>query len=253
VKGWQEGYFKLEASINGFNLNPKPYIKGIVKEPTVTQLYFYVIVSENGTHAISSNQIYAITAEANRIYTQEAMSYAVASITPIYDRPEWFNVKDIDMFRDLCSYTNNTGGLEIYCVGSLPEGWSGLHSAARTGYPECGLAIVGHLNINNPSVLAHEIGHACGLEDISVLGLNDAQVSQYLVGDDNWSGGYYPTDLKHADLIRRLLMCQTVNTDNRGDIPLGSLRGFHPMNKNPSGSPPFRRVGHNYVTRNPKH
>jgi len=78
------------------------------------------------------------------------------------------------------------------------------------------------------STLGHEIGHACGLDDIKRKRLSNTLVSKNLVGEMNWSGGagtgYYPSDLRHTDLISRLPMCQ--GSENRGDIPLGYVWAY---------------------------
>ena len=56
--------------------------------------------------------------------------------------------------------------------------------------------------------------------------LGNTLISDDLVGPDNWSGGtgtgYYPSGLKHADLVKRLLMYEFV-TETQADIPLGNV------------------------------
>ena len=73
----------------------------------------------------------------------------------------------------------------------------------------------------------------------------------------NWSDGvgtgFYPNDLEHADLVRRLLMCQ--GSDNRGDIPLGDVRGWgsreSPMFEH--STPFLKQIGFNWIIRDPRH
>ncbi len=75
----------------------------------------------------------------------------------------------------------------------------------ETHWTGCGMAVRTNAKLN---VLAHEIGHACGLRDIidSPVGV---AVSEALSGSLNWSGGggtgYHDSALKHDALARRLL------------------------------------------------
>ena len=103
--------------------------------------------------------------------------------------------------------------------------------------------------------LAHEIGHACGLDDIAHRGLANL-VSPALLGWDNWSGGgggtgYYPGDLKHYQLVERLLMFQSIDT--RGDIPLGDVVGCDPDDENIPPQMGPMPVGLNSMNREPRH
>ncbi len=96
-------------------------------------------------------------------------------------------------------------------------------SSPEINFEGCSMAVRAHAKLN---VLAHEIGHACGLRDIiaSPAGL---AVSEALSGSLNWSvgggTGYYSPTLAYRDLTYRCIM----NSDNppavRADIPMGAL------------------------------
>ena len=248
VRGMSEGGFKLEADIAGMTLSPKPYIYGTVLEQTVTPLHIFVARNSDNEDAVSTDQIYAWVDRLNHDYKQVAMSFTIANIKYVTSN-EWFHVKDSQAFADMCSYTNNTGGLEVYCVKTLPGAVRGLHSDRNLtgGDKRRGLAVAANAL---STTLGHEVGHACGLADIPLNNLGITLVSEYLVGELNWSGGtgtgYYPSDLKHADLVKRLLMCQ--GSESRGDIPLGYVRAYIG-----APSPSVVSVGVNTMNRNPRH
>ncbi|MCL2104773.1 MAG: hypothetical protein FWH21_06940 [Kiritimatiellaeota bacterium] len=231
VQGKAEGGFKLEVDIAGLTLDPKPYIYGRVEEQTVTPLHF-IIITSNGVPAVTESEIDKWIVEANLDYRQVAMTFTKANVKHL-EKPEWFNIPNDNTFYAMCSYTNNTGGLEVYCVNTLP-GAVGLHSDRRlpAGSARRGLAVTAGAPV---STMGHEIGHACGLSDITINRLGNTLVNKDLVGEKNWSGGdgtgYYPRDLKHADLVSRLLMCQ--GSESRGDIPLGAVRAYYGQHPDP--------------------
>jgi len=227
VRGMNEGDFKLEVAVAGDDpASPKPYILGKVLPETVTALHFFIIYDANGNPSVTETEIDLWVTELNRIYRQVAMRFTKGSVTHVKDKPHLFHIDNRAQFQELCAYASNTGGLEVYCVDWLYDGVAGRHS-------RWGLAVTA----GAPTyVLAHEIGHACGLTDIWEGTLGNTLISEELVGWQNWSGGtgtgYYPQDLKHADLLKRLLMYRYTG-DNRVDIPLGGVKGYDPDSQSP--------------------
>ncbi|MCL2104670.1 MAG: hypothetical protein FWH21_06420, partial [Kiritimatiellaeota bacterium] len=254
VRGKALGGFKLEAGIAGMNLSPKPYIYGTVLEQTVTPLHIFVICDANGNPAVSNDTINAWVDRANRDFAQVAMKFTIANVTFLpTNYSKWFHIDNDSMFEEMCSYTNNTGGLEVYCVASLHGRAAGLHSSPNipAGAARRGLAVRADAPL---STLGHEIGHACKLKDIKGNRLGNIVVSKDLVGEQNWSGGmgtgYYPSDLKHADLVKRLLMCQ--GSESRGDIPLGYVWAY-PDDLSVQNPIPIAVGVNSMITRNPFH
>ena len=257
VRGSAVGDFALEVTIgtNSPPVTPKPIIYGTVKEMTVTPLHIFIVCDENGNPVVSVETVDAWIAEANRIYRQAAMSFYRASGTYIVNTPEWLHIEDTERLAQMCATTNNTGGLEVYCVASLYNGRRvGTHLRATGDLSDewNGLAVTATAPLHT---LAHEIGHACGLADIMEGMLGDTPTSEALAGADNWSGGwigtmgYHPEGLSHRHILRRLLMYDTMLKENH-DIPLGIVVGC--TNETDTVTLPLP-VGLKSMNRNPRH
>jgi len=82
------------------------------------------------------------------------------------------------------------------------------------------------------AVFAHELGHACGLDDIYAesihVELSQMTKSQWATKDWNGNGGggprYYAAGLDQRTLINRLLM-YGVGAEGHLDFPLGWIHG----------------------------
>ncbi|NLL82662.1 MAG: hypothetical protein GX230_00270, partial [Lentisphaerae bacterium] len=227
VRGQAEGDFTLEVTIDNMPTDYRPHIHGRVLTPTITPIHVYIICDADGTPAVGTDTVNAWVAEANRIYRQAAMSFTVASVDHVVSN-DWFRIDNNYEFDELCSYANDTGGLELYCVSYI-RGAYGKHSDMNLKYGDKrrGLAVGANANINT---LAHEIGHACGLLDIRYAHDGDA-VSEDLSGMSNWSGGggtgYHPPCLKHDELVRRLVMFY-IGDEQKADIAVGCVKGTDP-------------------------
>jgi len=203
-----------------------PYIHGRVLQPTVTPIHAYIICDANGTPAVSTNTVHAWVAEANRIYKQAAMSFYVAGEVEYVVNTNWFVINSSTEFRQMCSYADVSEGLELYCVRNITFA-AGLHSDMNfaSSDPRCGIA-VGATDAES-TTFAHEIGHACGLNDIQYKFTQDT-INCDLVGESNWSGGdgtgYYEVDLKHTVLVQRLLMYYKEGP-LKDDIAIGTVMG----------------------------
>jgi len=122
----------------------------------------------------------------------------------------------------------------------------------------------------NGHTLAHEVGHASGLDDIYMTytatngvtaSIANAGVvkSEYLDPRD-WGSGYYPYDLLHTDLIKRLLMYGEGGYGGTG-VPHGDVWGVRLITVQIGNGEYIRqpttegkaRVGLESMNRNPKH
>jgi hypothetical protein len=224
--------FKLEITVDGLPSAYKPYIFGRVLASKSVQVRAYIIADSNGVAAVSNSTVYAWIDEANRIYRQVATTFTLTSIENIYDHDEWFDIDSSSKFDDMASYTNLTGGLELYCVGNMYA--NGLHSGLNLAYgdPRRGLAVKADATLQT---LAHEIGHSTGLFDMYEYDPGDGLVSEDKTNPQNWSGGtntgYHTPSLIYRDLTYRVLMSAPQETTARGDIPLYYLTGLLNTNR----------------------
>jgi hypothetical protein len=226
VRGKAVGGFKLEASIGDPPLEPKPYIYGKVEEEAANPIHFFVLCDALGNPCVSTNWIDNCVSNANHNGRQLAMTFTRASISYIRDHPEWLvmSTNNLSMIR-LCSYTNNVGGVKVYCVKNFEN--PNVFGLTRPGIPvdevDHGVVIASNAP---PVALIHEILHACNLQDIYLTGVDGRLVSEALLGSANWSGGtgtgYYPPGMTHSNLIKRLMMYGHQG-GNEADVPLADL------------------------------
>jgi len=246
--GATESNFKLEVQIGDMPASSRPYIHGRVLQPKTVPIHAYIICSSNGVPAVATSTINGWIAEANRIYRQVAMTFTLASITTVANHPDWFDIRDNDEFYQMTSYTNNTGGLELYCVNFIiRDSINGSHSDRQIPYGNAsrGMAVKADAPLRT---LAHELGHACGLPDLYTYGAVAGLVSEDKVSPLNWSGGegtgYYQPGLLYRDVMYRSLMHNHDGTD----IPLDYLTGMD------RGNPVTVSAGLNQMsTREPRH
>lgn len=157
----------------------------------------------------------------NKVFSQVAMDFSIASFS-------WTNntyLTDIvytnaSQIAELCSITNGTDGLELYFVRSI------THNIGAFWVPS---GIVVSENAGDIA-LAHEIGHACGLDDIYdthrdtplMVSGNPAHERMPL----DW--GWYQDDATQSGVLRRLLMYgyEIQGQAKEADISRGDVLGL---------------------------
>jgi len=202
----------------------KPHIFGKVLTSTTVPIHAFIICDSNGVAAVSENTVAAWIADANRIYRQVAMTFTLASVQIVTNRTDWFDIDSDVRFYNITSYTNMTGGLELYCVGGMYV--PGLHSDMRLAYGDAMRGMAVRADADLP-VLSHEIGHACGLSNMYEYDAGEGLVSEEKTYPLNWSGGektgYYAQTLAYRELTYRVIM----HNHNQTDIPLYYLSGMY--------------------------
>lgn len=223
IRGVTPGNFTLEVAIDDLPATYRPYIHGWVMELTVTPIHVYIICDSNGVPAVSTATVNAWVAEANRIYRQAAMSFAVVGVEHVTNQA-WTVIESAAKFDQVASCANVTSGIELYCVPSITFA-AGLHSDPRLtpDDPRCGMAVQSGAQ---GGTMAHESGHACGLMVIRYVLPN--ATCEDLAGSPNWSGGdgtgYHIPGLAHAEVAQRLMMYYMENATH-ADVPVGSVMG----------------------------
>ena len=179
------------------------------------KLCCWIVAEDDGrtfhSPGLISNQVESV----NRIYSQVAMSFSVESIT-FTNSTRLTNVvyTNSTQIAELCGLTNGTEGLEVYFVNSITDDTDGFQIPSGI--------VIGE--ITTDTVLAHEIGHACGLNDIYdfVDGMSVTGMPQKVYFTHDW--GWYPENVTQAQIVQRLLM-YGYDTETKGDISRGDVYG----------------------------
>lgn len=243
-----------------------PSIKGKILEETTVKLFVWVVADNtNGVNpVISSGAIDSLIDDVNQIYKQVGIKFEKTPIKYIqavqsvqYNNEtverdyrsisEVFEESGDIIARELISYPQNPqnpgcpreeDGLEIFFVDSLNDGGTIL----GLSYPGDGIIVASNTDFRT---LGHEIGHACGLEDIypwkgsgnDYVELNEKVNvnSLWIKKDCTYAGipnnntmsaaGYYRYDLKQKNLLEKLLM-YGYNSYEERDLSLGKVYGI---------------------------
>ena len=151
------------------------------------------------------------------------------------NKTDWLDISTSNYYEEygqLQSWSSNTGGLEVYCINRF-DNPSTLGLTWTVADSRGGVTITTNAT---GQILAHELGHACGLEDIydyrmqqgQLTLLNTNYVQQSWVSHD-WCtnlpmGGY--GQLPQIQLIRRLLM-YGYDIPDAVDISAGPVYGLN--------------------------
>ena len=227
-----QGLVSIKVDIAGYSKAP-PTIQVMGLTNSIVPISFFVVCDDTGTPAVSPSIITSYLSRANDIYRQVAMTFVQrGAITYITNEPSWFyllydsTVDNWPDFGSLISYTNGTGGLEVYFVGHIGNGAVGLTDTST--YKGIAVSAEGSLN-----VMAHEIGHACGLSDIYYeyggLYISPTNLARSSWASQDWNNGpsplYYQANTPQSWLISKMLMYGVDAASGTIDIPLGKLYG----------------------------
>jgi len=249
----ETGVVRIIVKLPGLKRPDPEFLVDIAKEEEV-KVTFYV--GYDGTDKVlNSSQINEILKILNETYEQVAMKFKLSNdIKAGIDdslQNDWYQIVDTDeKFRKLVELDKETGGLEIYFVKRMESDVNGKNSGNGIGVATSGRSI-----LSIATTVAHEIGHACGLDDIyranipPTYDVCDLEISgKNLPLDCNNFYNYY-NDQNYCDILRRLLMYgYEVEDDYKKDIPLGRVYGIDVKNKET-----MIKVGFRDMERNPKH
>lgn len=194
--------------------------KVIVAHTIPVQCYIVgVSVGQTAAYSRSAEEVTNIVNEVNDVFSQAAVQVSLTSVvyTNCNELSLNVNVDDVEKVERLCSFSGNTGGLEVYFVSQL-IGAVGLSTPSGILIDSGGDA----------RCVAHEIGHACGFEDIYVNSTETNLTVNFVASEEsvslsNW--GRYSPGVEQQWIIRQLLM-YGYNDKNGVDIPFGNVRGL---------------------------
>ena len=260
-----DGEFTVTIDI-GRDDDWNPSIKGTVfDDETRVKLFIWIVADDTvgNTPEFTVSEIDSIIKNVNYLYRQVGIRFVKAQIRYIEASQkingipvDYRNVANDDIGKILVQYPQNPqspgyprveDGLEVFFVRTLKDG-----TTNGLSYEDKGI-IVAKSSPDCSITLAHELGHACGLDDIYDDYLNGnfssyesvnslwmkrdctyAKIPNY---DNNGNNelksatGYYTYNLSHVDLIHNLLMfgyAEVVLGEpyDRGDISLGMVYGI---------------------------
>jgi hypothetical protein len=245
------GGFMLEATINGITPpHVKPYFNCQIFPAVNVPVTVWIVRDNLGT--ISSRDpatIPGLLADANKILWQKGITLVQNGSIHYVDNDAWLNPStagsaNVANFDALMDCSINTGGVELYFVQTITgESGGDLNGIKRLK----GIAIASN---GTSSTVAHEVLHACGLDDIypqlNRVSLPGVCTPGMLPSD--WNGGYYPSGLMQKFVIARLVMSPTGYTNvplPRADIPSGRVWGYrtHTSSDSPANELELRKVG----------
>lgn len=232
VRAIEEGADQLSVSVEGIlgNLGLSPFHVQVKPLMVVTAKVAMVELVDGTNHIAAANTNFIANAieTANKLLLQNCLQIEWdRTILPIAtDNPGYWNVvAGSTSFSNLCSVLSSPGGLEIYVVhgisSELSPNANGLHSGN-------GILIAGGKGIRS---LAHEIGHACGANDIYI---ENSDMTIVLPGSvqpsrlpQDWGVYRGPTNWTpdQAYVVPRLLMFG-LSTSVIGDIPSDDVYGL---------------------------
>ncbi len=191
------------------------------------KIYPCVIHQEGELPPITSAILDSLLDEVNSIYRQAGMYFSVGSSIMCITNDIWakYGLVDASVAVQIRNIMSGTNGLEVYFIpgNDSDDEPLGKHNSY-------GIIVKA---TSSATVIAHEIGHACGWGDVytSRGGNSPSELHEWLCATrmpQDWNNGtgsrFYDPQLMQQDIIPRLLM-HGVNAGGQADIPAGSVFG----------------------------
>ena len=207
-------------------------------------------------------------ADANKVFAQAGMTFVNGGVSYV-NRNDWYNAPASTSFD---AYTNTLAqivtshpayyGIKVFVINSFVRSDFSVENRAVTVPVNGFVHGIVFPAVFSGVILAHEIGHVCGLKDIyddvSVYGGPDFPIlGQNVTRTDlplDWTGekGYYESTLTKAEIIHRLLMFGRHSiSESHFDIPRGEIFGISSSTSHQSFSTDLIDVGLSGLNRDP--
>ena len=266
VTATSTGAFRLEVDIKGLVITPphvRPFFTGTVYPAVNVPVTVWIVRETSGANpARDAAEIPGLLADANKILWQNGLTLVQSGTVHYADNDAWLNPStttptDLQNLDALLDCSSGTGGVELYFVRTITDEKGSLRGIKRVK----GIAIT---QDGDATTIAHEVLHACGLEDIYPqikvganavpLSLPDVSAPEMLPSD--WCGGYYEPGLMQKFVVARLIMSPTGYGNvplPRADIPSGSVWGYRNFSTtgDPADELELRNVGLSGCHQNP--
>ena len=208
-------------------------------------LHRYYAIDINSVPIVPTMDFASAIVRINQIWRQAGVEFYWADTIRTMTDPYFYApVKNAQQTEAIWLQAVSASGINVFFVHHIEQGNG--HAVAFTLVPNnpadlgwiVGLVIPQN---TSPDTIAHELGHACGLNDIYWNDRNDPflipaelhQPAATILSSEDQTGttSYYEPVLKGSQLIRRLLMN---GDDDHGvdsiDIPLSSVKGVSRTN-----------------------
>ena len=249
VRGLAPGETQLAIQIGDSRSAPPEFPVHVVTN-MVVDLRAWIVSGQGNLIAQSPDDVRQMVRDANDIYAQVGVTLNLIEpivVTNIPDAYDAFyesptNATTRWSFDQIVDIASGTGGLECYFINSFVD--SSHVKAAHTSH---GIVLTPRAT---QYTLAHEIGHALGMDDIYVTNANqkeDADPLLVLLASekashthltDDWNGGccgrgsggtrYYRSGMSMEEIVGRMLMLGEVSKEDiRRDITTGDIYGVY--------------------------
>jgi hypothetical protein len=234
VRGKANGDVKLTVNIKRYK-GPPPVFNASVVDHHVIPVKAYAVEEQDGEPICRYEHIAPLFSEVNAIFSQVGFQFVLDQTVGRVADTNYLVINKGngtyprgDALVNLHSATNT---VELYIVRTI-EGADGLTFSG---------GIVLRVGVDS-HVLAHELGHACGLRDVldfvkwkdPATQVEHPALYPEIAGRshmvDDWgtdfAEGYYGVQM-HSNLVTRLLMCgRRQSTWTNEDITFGDVDGF---------------------------
>lgn len=226
--------------------------------PTVSRvpLHRFYILDENGNRPTNLPDNDAALAAINKIWRQAGMEFYWAGATNLAGRTEFLTIDDETIgLEDLCTTYPVSNGVRVFFTEDISSEIECV--AAFTLLPNGGVSHGIFIPSRCPvETFAHELGHACGLDDLYVavppsetprLSVFDLLLSENDCPIDETGSTFYADDVPKGSCVTSCLMYGFDSYDFSIDIPRGQI-----FAANRTGATGLQRAGLSNLVRNPQ-
>ncbi len=255
-----------------------PYLTGSAPQISYTAYPSLKMVSVNFTFirdslgtmpgGISDANAYiaSLLADANKVFTQAGMLF-VKGTTSFVNNGNWYDIpfQPTSTYRqrvtEICLSQASCTGVKIFINNSFYAGQGAIGHAVTPCQDGISYCIISPYYMSARD-LTHEVGHACGLNDIYGFNIPNSPATFSIMHfpvlhDDlplDWTGlsDYYPTGTTRHNIVAQLLMMGfPALQDPRSDIPRGEVYGISLDDMTGNATTNMVNVGLSAITRDP--
>ena len=205
-------------------------------------------------------------ADANKVFAQAGLCF-VKGTTSFVNNDNWFDIPFLptstyrQRVTEICLSQQSCTGIKVFINNSFFDFQGAMDHAVTPCQGRVSYCIISpHYMFSRD--LSHEVGHACGLEDIYGFSIPNSSLTFPIMNfpvlrDDmplDWTGlsNYYPSGTTRHNIVTQLLMTGFPSSnDPRADIPRGEVYGILLDAVSGAASTNMVDVGLSAITRDP--